>query len=74
MFHNTIPRTHCIYCGFKLTDTEFYYYGCQCEICVKQDHERIIEWRKGNADKELDEIYGARNSSSGFKRSLLLIH
>ena len=48
----------CCECFQVLTDEEIKYYENLCEICTKEQHERIKSWKAGEEDKELDAKYG----------------
>lgn len=47
----------CIDCCKRLSVAEQYYYVIRCEECEREAHERIVRWREGGEDKELDFIY-----------------
>lgn len=49
----------CRDCDEMLTLEEALHYGDQCERCVRIDHERVVRWRNGGSDPELDEMYGS---------------
>lgn len=46
-------------CGRVLTADERQYYGTGCEQCVSAGHHRIVAWREGGDDPELDQITSA---------------
>lgn len=53
-------RVICDECGALLTEEEKHYYSGNCEECETAFHERISAWREGEADPELDEMFGGK--------------
>ena len=48
----------CLNCGKKLTNEEKHYYEYRCEICERENHDRIVAWRNGADDEMLDFMFG----------------
>lgn len=49
-------------CGALLSEAELRYYGNECEACVQAWSDRLIRWRHGEQDPELDRMYGVKRA------------
>lgn len=60
LFRPFLPFTkhHCIECGKKLHQFEHEYYRYRCEGCEGLLRLRIIAWKNGAPDPELDKLFG----------------
>jgi hypothetical protein len=47
----------CMSCGSRISDDEATYYGERCEACARRDWERVLRWKAGAQDAELDARY-----------------
>lgn len=54
--------THCIVCLAALTYDEWNYYEYRCEKCERSHFQRIQRWKAGGEDRELDELFAAKDS------------
>lgn len=44
-------------CGNTLTEEEEHYLDGRCQECERDWHEKIIRWRAGEKNPELDKVY-----------------
>lgn len=50
----------CMDCLSELTIEERRYYMYRCESCERKEHGRIVKWRNGVKDKELDKKFSIK--------------
>jgi len=48
----------CTDCGIEMTDEESEYYETRCESCEIEHQARILLWKAGKPDSEMDRLYG----------------